>query len=269
MLPERILALLTAAVVAICIGVGLLLMGPEPAKRDSGLAALLGPRKIDKGVARNEVETLIAATPDYQQYFARLRETFTADYEAAIEDFAARRAETGDERSVDYYLSEAVRKLRQAHGALAAKAEPDAMAQVFTRQLEVLQAVAQSDKHLCVGFLYGATNIDFQNFAATQRPLVATMALASLEAMVDGQAKQIERERPTEADLKILETALADRGLGQVEIDALLDGKMPDPPLEDAKMCAAGQSYFEVLRILPEPARARVHALALELMAKS
>jgi hypothetical protein len=269
MLPERILALLTAAVIAISIGVGLIVMGSGSEKRDSGFAALLGPRKIDKGVARNEIETLIAATPEYQNYFARLRETFTSDYEAAIEDFAARRAETSEERSVDYYLSETVRRIRQSRGALAAKASPEAMAQVFSRQLEVLQAVAQSDKRLCVGFLYGATNLDFQNFAATQRPLVATMALASLEAMVDGQAKQLERERPNEADFKILETALVDRGLGQVEIDALLDGKMPNPPLEDAKMCAAGQSYFEVLRILPEPARARIHALALELMAKS
>ena len=44
---------------------------------------------------------------------------------------------------------------------------------------------------------------------------------------------------------------------------------MPDPPLEDARSCALGQTYLEVLPTLPEAARARIYGLALELMAKS
>jgi hypothetical protein len=245
-----------------------MMMAFVPAKPGGGpLAALTGP--IDKGTARQMVETAIAQTPDYARYFARLRETFTQDYEAALNEFAARLAETKTEQGADYYMSETVRRLRQSRGALAAKAEPDAMARVFARQLEVLQAVAREDKKMCVAFLYGATNLDFQRFAAGQRPLVAGMATASLEAMVSGQTKNISRAQPNEADFNALETALQARGLGKAEIDALLDGKMPDPPLEDAKMCAAGQTYLEVLRTLPEASRTRIYGLALELMARS
>lgn len=269
---EKILALVTAAVVAVGVGVGLLMMAFNPALRaaDFGLGAFTGSgAPADKGAARQAIETLIATTPDYARYFARLRETFTADYEAAMNDFAARLAETKEEQSVDYYLSEAVRRLRLSRGVLAAKAEPEPMARVFEKQLEVLQAVAREDKRMCVAFLYGATNLDFQRFAATRRRIVSDMALAGLEAVLSGQAKKIERAAPSEADFRVLETALAARGLGKVEIDALLDGKMPNPPLEDARMCGAGQTYFEVLKTLPEPARTKVYGLALELMARS
>jgi hypothetical protein len=265
---ERILALVTAAVVAVCLGVGLMMMAFGPSRPGGGsLGAMTGP--LDKGAARQIVETAIAQTPEYARFFARLRETFTADYEGAINDFATRLAETRQEQSVDYYLSEAVRRLRQSRGVLAAKADPAPMTLVFAKQLEVLRAVAQADKKMCVAFLYGATNLDFQHFASARRPLVADMALAGLEAMVSGQGKKIERPQPTEADFKLLESALSERGLGKAEIDALLDGKMPDPPLDDAKMCAAGQTYLEVLRTLPEASRTRIYGLALELMAKS
>lgn len=264
MLLERILALAAAAVVAISLGVGMMVIAFGPPRP---LGVLSGP--LDKGVARQMVETAIAQAPDYARYFARLRETFTMDYEKTISEFAARLSETKAEQSVDYYLSEAVRRLRQSRGALAAKADPDAMSRVFTRQLDVLQAVARENKKLCVAFLYGATNLDFQRFAAQQRPLVAAMATANLDAMVSGQTKNISRAQPTEADFRTLETALAARGLDKAQIDALLDGKMPDPPLDDAKMCAAGQTYLEVLRTLPEAARTRIYGLALELMAKS
>jgi hypothetical protein len=269
---EKILALATGALVAVFVGVGLLVLALNPASRagDFGLAALTGAgAPVDKGAARQQIEALIAATPDYARYFARLRETLTADYEAAIDDFAARLAETKEEQSVDYYLSETVRRLRLSRGALAAKAEPDPIARVFEKQLEVLQAVAQEDKRMCVAFLYGANNLDFQKFAASRRGIVSDMALAGLEAIVSGQTKKIEREAPSEAEFRVLEKALADRGLGKVEIDALLDGKAPDPPLEDARMCAAGQTYFEALKALPEPARTKVYGLALELMARS
>jgi hypothetical protein len=262
---EKILALAAAALVAISAGVGLTWIALHPASRLAGP----GAASIDKGGARQQIETLIAATPDYARYFARLRETFTADYEAAIEDFAARLAQTKEEQSVDFYLSEAVRRIRTSHGALAAKAEPEPIARVFEKQLEVLQAVAREDKRMCVAFLYGATNLDFQRFAASRRQIVSDMALAGLEAIVSGQANKIQRAAPTEADFRILENALTARGLGKAEIDALLDGKMPDPPLEDARMCGAGQTYFEVLKTLPEPARTKVYGLALELMARS
>jgi hypothetical protein len=262
---ERILALVTAAVVAICLGVGLMMMAFGPSRPGVGVST----SPLDKGAARRIVETAIAQTPEYARFFARLRETFTADYEGTVNDFATRLSETRQEQSVDYYLSEAVRRLRQSRGALAAKAEAEPMTRVFARQLDVLRAVAQEDKKMCVAFLYGATNLDFQRFAAARRALVADMAIAGVEAMASGQGKKIERQQPNDADFKLLETALIERGLGKAEIGALLDGKMPDPPLEDAKMCDAGQTYLEVLRTLPEASRLRIYGLALELMAKS
>ncbi|MGJ0507506.1 MAG: hypothetical protein ACR652_10280 [Methylocystis sp.] len=267
LLIERILALAAAAVVAICLGVGLMVLAVSPPRPGGPFAGLMGP--LDPGSARQLIETEIAQSPEYARFFARLRETFTTDYEQALKEFATRLSETKTEQSADYYLSEAVRRLRQSHGALAAKAEPDAMSRVFAKQLEVLQAVAREDKKMCVAFLYGATNLDFQRFAASQRPLIADMATAGLDAMVSGKSKNIAREQPNEADFKTLEKALAARGLDKAEIDALLDGKMPDPPLDDAKMCAAGQTYLEVLRTLPEASRTRIYGLALELMAKS
>lgn len=267
MFVEKVLALSAAAVVAICLGLGLLILAVSPPRPGGPLAALSGP--LDAGSARQYVETQIAQTPEYARFFARLREAFTPDYEATIKEFAQRVADTKTEPSVDFYLSEAVRRLRQSHGALAAKAEPDAMSRVFARQLEVLQAVARTDKKLCVAFLYGATNQDFQRFAASQRALVAAMAMASLDAMVNGKAKNIARTAPTEEDFVALEKGLTARGLGKTEVDALLDGKMPDPPLDDVKMCAAGQVYLEVLKTLPEASRSRIYGLALELMAKS
>lgn len=270
MLLERLLALVTAAIVAICLGVGLMIMAFGPSRPTGAPLAAMSPQPaLDKGAARHIVETAIATSPEYARFFARMREAFTADYEAAINDFAQRLAETKREQSVDYYLSEAVRRLRQARGGFAAKADPAQMSDVFAKQLQVLQAVARSDKKMCVAFLYGANNFDFQRFAASQRPLVAGMALAGLEAMASGKGRQVEREQPTEGDFRVLETALAERGLDKVAIDALLDGKMPNPPLDDAKMCAAGQTYLEVLRTLPEASRTRIYGLALELMARS
>jgi hypothetical protein len=272
MLIERILALAAAAVVAVALGVGLTMMAFAP-PRPNGAPALAPAEAVtaplDEVNARQTVEMILAETPEVARYFTRLRETFTGDYESALSEFATRLSQTRQAQSVDYYLSEAVRRLRQARGELAAKAEPEAMARVFARQLDVLQAVARDDKKMCVAFLYGANNLDFQRFSAAQRPLVAEMAVASLDAMANGRDKKLARGQPTDADFKALETALAARGLGKPEIDALLDGKSPDPPLEDAKMCAAGQAYLEVLKTLPEAARARIYGLALELMAKS
>ena len=95
------------------------------------------------------------------------------------------------------------------------------------------------------------------------------MALAGLEAMLNGKSKNIIREKPSDTDFRVLEVALGDHGLSRSEIDALLDGKTPDPPIEDPRMCAAGQTYLEVLATLPEVARMRIYALAVQLMANS
>ena len=265
MFLQKLLTLATGLFLSLWLGVGLV----QTSLLDRSPLALAGSRGLDKGAARQEIETQIAATPDYARYFARLRETFTTDYEQALDDFAARYAKTRQKQSVDYYLADTMRRMRQTNGALAAGADKEPLTQLFVAQLEVLRALGQEDKKTCVAFLYGSTDLDFQNFAATRRLLVSDMALAALEAMVSGQQRQIAREQPTATDFRVLEVALADHGLGRQEIDALLDGKMTDPPLDDARMCAAGQTYLEVLRTLPEAARLRIFALSAQLMAKS
>lgn len=296
MFLERILFLITGVFVFVCLGLALMMMASKPIKQPNAPAAALpaevaaskpptaeqppatnaapaariaGPAPLTKETARKRLDALIAAAPDYDHFFNRLKELFPSDYSNAVDSFAGRLVENQREESVDFYVSEAVRLLRQSRGVLASKAEPGALSKVFDIQLTVLRAIAEEDPRMCVAFLYGATDQDFARFAIKRRPLVAEMALTGLEAIASGQSKKIERTAPTEADFKALESALVAKGLDKVEIDALLDGKMPDPPLADARMCAAGQTYLETLRALPEAARLRIYGLAMELMARS
>jgi hypothetical protein len=281
MLLQRVLTLLAGATVALCLGLGLLIMafgsaekpsdaGPDTAAIADAKAAAPDPLPADdRAKARRRIEEQIAAAPEYARFFERLRESFPSDYDSTLDGLAVRFAKPEQQEGADLYLSEAVRHLRQGRGVLAAKADMEPLAKVFQMQLEVLRAVGKEDARLCVAFLYGATSQDFQRFAATRRSLMGETALAGLEAIVNGQEKKVERPAPSETDFKLLETSLAQRGLDKLEIGALLDGKMPDPPLEDARMCAAGQTYFEVLGGLPEPARLRIYGLAVELMARS
>ena len=53
------------------------------------------------------------------------------------------------------------------------------------------------------------------------------------------------------------------------EIDALLDGRTPEPPIAEATMCTAGQTYLSTLAELPPDVRSRRYGLAVDLMAKS
>jgi len=285
---QRLLALLTAVFVCVALGVGLIVLStdsagqktaetaPPPVAEESAQASAQASAEpaeptalpMEELGARNRVATAIEGAQDYQKYFARLRDVFPTDYDEALDFFATRLSE-GRNDAVDFYVSESVRRLRQARGVLAAKAEGRALERVFNVQLDVLKAIAKADKKLCVAFLYGATNQDFQIFAAGRRSLIGEMALAGLDAIASGQSAKVERAQPTEADFKALETALTAKKLTKPEIDALLDGKTPNPPLDDARMCAAGQTYFEVLRAMPEAARLRIYGLAVELMART
>jgi len=295
---ERLLAYITGAFVALCLGLGLTMMAmgpgqkapavrpadrpasetpaatpaPAPAETAPAPQAAVTPEPAPPPVVetppRQRVEAAIGAVPEYKTFFARLRDAYPAEYNGALDDFSSNVA-SGQEPSADVYLSESVRRLRQARGTAAGKAESKPLARVFEMQLEVLKALSGVDKKMCVAFLYGASSLDFQRFAAGRRKLLADMALAGLEAIASGEAKKVARAAPTEADFSALETALAAKGLGKREIDALLDGKTPEPPIDDKIMCAAGQTYFEALRAMPEATRSRIYGLAVELMAKS
>jgi hypothetical protein len=281
MFLERLLFLVTGAIVFVCLGFALVMIasgpqkGPQnkPPQQQASVAAAPKPTAapaVASGAAKPEqaFDRLIATAPEYARFFKRLHDAFPADYAAAVQSYKARAA-GGAEESPDFYVSEAVRLLRQAHGVLASKAESAELEKVFQVQLEILRAIAAQDPKLCVTFLYGGTDRDFSRFAAGRRPLVGEMALAGLEAVASGQARKIDRAAPSEADFQQLETALGAKGLGKTEIEALLDGKMPDPPIEDARMCAAGQTYLETLHELPEPVRMRIYGLTAELMARS
>jgi hypothetical protein len=267
MLIERLIALLTGVIVATCLGVGLVMMALGPGRKDAEplRASAMEVAPADRAAARARVEQAIFGASEYRAFFERLRESFPADYEGALDAFAG----GAGADSVDFYLAETVRRLRQARGVLAARAEPGALARVFDLNLAVLRALAGEDKRLCAAFLYGGVDQDFHNFASRRRALVGEMAVVGLEAISSGRAKNLERSAPSDTDFRALEAALASRGLGKVEIDSLLDGKTPDPPFDDDKTCAIGQTYLEALRGLPEPIRLRIWGLAVELMARS
>lgn len=218
--------------------------------------------------ARKDVEDTIASAPEIARFFDRLRLALPTDYETAISALAARRS-AGSADSADYDLSQAVKTLRQARGALAAKADSAALSRVFESQLAVLKALSAVDSRLCVDFLYGGASEGFLKFSAGNRTLIADLAIAGLDAMLDGKEKNIARTTPTESDFQMFETSLRQNGVGTTEIAALLDGKTPDPPISDDRMCAAGKTYLETLLQMPEDVRGRIQALAVDLMARS
>jgi hypothetical protein len=95
------------------------------------------------------------------------------------------------------------------------------------------------------------------------------MAQASLDAILDGRTSRVERRPPTDDDFAQLESALMEQGLGRPEIEALLDGKEPQPPLPDAMLCRAGGVYLQTLRAMPEEMRMRIYGLAVEVLART
>lgn len=215
------------------------------------------------------VEAAIADAPDYARFFDRLRLAFPSDYEAIVTSFAAEHTQRGSEPDTDAMMTSAVAALRRAHGALAAKASDAALAQIFASNLREMKALGEVDPKLCVAFLFGAGGPGFSGFAADHRALVADAAIAGLDAISSGRSEQVDRTAPGDADFQILDQALTANGLTRAQIDALLDGKIADPPIPDANMCQAGQIYLATLATLPETNRDRLYALAIDLMAKS
>ena len=125
------------------------------------------------------------------------------------------------------------------------------------------------DPHLCVSFLNRAESPGLYEFSAQNRGLVTALGIAAIDAIHDGEVKQVDRPAPTDRDFAELEKALRGNGLGTPEIEALLDGKVSEPPLADEKLCQAGQIYLETLAAMPEPSRVRIYGFAIGLMARS
>lgn len=227
------------------------------------------PQLDDLPVKRQSIEERLAEAPDYLAFFAEVRRAFPADYVRILGGFAARAATSGRVESPDFYLSETLRRLRQTRGIFAAQAADEPLGHIFEVQAQILTKLAATTPPLCVDFLFGGVSDEFFDFSAKNRDLIAAMATAGLDAILDGQAHKIERPAPTVEDFDRLEDELTARGLDNLEIGALLDGKMPDPPLSAERMCAVGRAYLDALRNLPDDTRLKMYSLAVELMARS
>ncbi|MEJ0096448.1 MAG: hypothetical protein WDN46_24475 [Methylocella sp.] len=265
----RLALLSLATLVALFLGWNILRGANRPPETTSAESRekRASPQQI--AAARHSIEDRIAAAPEYAEFFARLKGAFPGEYEAFLMRAAGRSAAAGEFGSADALMIEAARALRLSRGVLAAKADGPALDHFFGLELAMLQALASKDQRLCVDFLYGGANGDFLRFSSEHRDLSAAMVTAGLDAIHDGQSKKVERDAPSAADFQVLDDALREKGLGSPEIEALLDGKAPAPPIEDGRMCRAGEVYLETLATMPEAARLRIYGLALELMARS
>ena len=236
---------------------------PWQSARGAGLKA------ISPEAARRDVEAVLKAAPDYTPFLLALNAAFPNDYARLVAKFASRRALAGSSESADLYVTDAVSSLSQTRGTMAARAAAPALEAIFVVQAKIAGALAASDARLCVDFIYGATSQGYFDFAANNRPLIAEMAQTGLAAIVSGQNAKIARGAPSDADLNQFEAALSKSGLSRAEIEAFMDSKNPEPPIPDTKLCAAGRTYFNVLKGLDEAVRLRIYGRAVELMAKS
>jgi hypothetical protein len=218
---------------------------------------------------RAEIETLIGGSQVFAGFLARLKQSFPADWNRILDTLARQGATPGENDNAANYISDILRIMRRDRGIVASRAGPEAMASVFEAQARLLSTLAAVDKRVCVDFLVGQASPAFLDLMGRNAGQLADLANATLGAIVDGGARKIVRDAPSDADFDLLAAALTSRGLGKVEIEVLLDGRLPDPPLPDATLCDAGLVYFEALKSLPEGARGRMYALAIQAMGKS
>jgi hypothetical protein len=268
----RLVLLSLAALLALVLSGAFLLRafrGPQPPNVVT-VAAPVDHPNVPPAVraARGTIERTLADSPDYARFFDRLHLVFPADYESILDALATANAQRKTVNP-DVIMIDATAQLRRAEGGLASKASDDALSQIFAVQLKEMQALETRDPHLCVAFLYGANGTDFLSFAADHRALISDVAIAGLDAMNSGRMDSVERGPPSDADFQTLDKALVEKGLSRPQIDALLDGKTPDPPIADEAMCKAGQTYLRTLATLPSDIRSRLYGLAVDLMAKS
>lgn len=219
--------------------------------------------------ATHAVEARIAEAPEYAPFFRVMGEHFPADRAQIIDAFTDRALTTAQLDTPDAYMSEAIRALRQTRGIVAARAGLPALARIFETQRNLLRELGAFDPRTCVDFLYGAAQQGYFDFATRNRAMIAEMGMAALAAIIDGEDRNDDLPAVTDADFEELESGLQKAGLSRQEIDALLDGQIPNPPLPDERMCQAGQTYLVVLATLPEPLRQKIYGLAVQLMARS
>lgn len=232
-------------------------------------AASAPPSSAPEAETRQKLDALIAQSPDYGRFFDRLHAVFPADYDGILDQLARNATAAKKLPAPDVLLADTVSALRKVNGGFASKAPDDALARIFAIQLKEMQALGRRDTRLCVAFLFGANGPGLLEFAASHRDLIADAALSGLEAMNSGRRNPVQRGAPTDADFQALDKALSSNGLSRAEIDALLDGKTPEPPIPDERMCQAGQVYLQTMAALDPATRGRLYSLAVDLMVKS
>ncbi|MDP4593981.1 MAG: hypothetical protein NWT00_05360, partial [Beijerinckiaceae bacterium] len=229
--------------------------------------SLTPPQKL--AATRQLIDEQLAKSPEFSAFFDRFKSAFPAAHKRILDGFVDGAVKDGRIETADLYLAQALRGLRSSHGVLAANASPEALESVFDLQATTLRALAAQDPKLCADFLFGAASQGFFRFSAANRKLVAKMAEAGLNAIIDGQKNNIERAAPSQQEFQQLEAALRKSGLQNPEVEMLLDGKIPEPVLADATVCRAGQSYFDVLTRMPDDLRMKIYALSVKLRARS
>jgi hypothetical protein len=268
----RLVLLGLAALAGIIAGTALLKMAirgePPSASLTAAVFPLAGGEAYDVEAVRRISQNMLKGAPEYAVFFDRMKAAFPSEYEAFLNTVAQRSAASGEIGSADLHLAEAVRTLRLSRGSSAAKAGQPTLEHIFDLQVAMLKSLAIKDPRLCADYLYGSESSAYFGFAAENRKLVAEVAIAGIDAIVDGESKQVHRDVPTVEEFDSLERLLRARGLGSPEIEALLDGTVSNPPISDEKMCSAGQIYLETLASMPEEVRLRIYSLAVGLMAR-
>jgi hypothetical protein len=268
----RLVLLGLAALAGIIAGTALLKMAirgePPSASLTAAVSSLAGGEAYDVEAVRRISQNMLKGAPEYAVFFDRMKAAFPSEYEAFLNTVAQRSAASGEIGSADLHLAEAVRTLRLSRGSSAAKAGQPTLEHIFDLQVAMLKALAIKDPRLCADYLYGSESSAYFGFAAENRKLVAEVAIAGIDAIVDGELKQVHRDVPTVEEFDSLERLLRARGLGRPEIEALLDGTVSNPPISDEKMCSAGKIYLETLASMPEEVRLRIYSLAVGLIAR-
>ena len=238
---------------------------PQEAPAIGNTSAAPGADRLSE---RKSLEARLTQAQDYAPFIRKYNSAFPADWAAFTDRAAREHPASAAADNTDSLMAEAVRDLRRARGITASRASPAALLRVLSSQSAILSALSVIDKRMCVDFLFGQQNDAFLAFSNRNRPLIAAMANSALDAIIEGAAGKPPRAPPTDLDFDVLEKALRDNGLDNLEIEAMLDGRLPDPPLSDDRLCKAGNIYLETLKTLPEGPRLRLNALAVELTAK-
>lgn len=242
-------------------------LAPTPDSTGKPVNQLTPNQKL--AATRQLITRRLAEVPEYKPFFELLKKSFPKAHNRIVEGFVDKAQKGGRIESADLYLAQALSGLRSTHGVLAAKAGPAHLSRIFSIQSSIVKTLAKSNAKLCADYLNGSASRSFFKFSTAHRKIMGDMAHAGLVAIVDGQNSKIERASPNEDDFKLIEVALKNKGLEKPEIEALLDGKTPDPPLADKTICKAGQIYFDTLRNLPEDLRMKIYALQIKLLARS